>query len=253
MFKTQRHEKLIELLSKKKVMSVADLSKILNASVMTIRRDLDQLEKDNVVKRVHGGALLAKADYKQPSFDERYTQYCDEKKRIGEETAKRIRENEIIFFDAGTTTLAVAEYIPKDIKFTAITTGLLTAVALSGLPNVSVVNIGGSVHQSSYSCVNSLAVDTIRRFHADKAFISTKAFVYPLGTYEAQLSLIEVKKAMVDSSEYVILLADHSKFSGKSLCQSVDFGDIDEIITDTGLPDGIKNEILSSGKKIMLV
>jgi len=234
-------------------MSVAELSERLNTSMMTIRRDLEDLEKEGIVKKVHGGAVLLKHDKEQPTFQERIIEYSSEKQRIGREAAKLVTQDSIIFFDSGTTPLAVIDNISDELEFTAITSGLMTAVALCNKPKVNVVSIGGEVHCSSYTSVNHLAVEMINRFHADIAFISTKAFSVPGGTYEPLLPLIEVKKAIVEVSKKVVLVADHSKFDNKSLCLSIPMQDIDLIITDDKTPGHIVTEIKNLGKEIIVV
>lgn len=252
MLKTQRQKKLLDMLESNEMMSIADLSEKLNTSLMTVRRDLEYLEQKGIVKRVHGGALLVKKDTNQPSFQERLEEFSAEKLRIGKAAAELIKDGSIVFFDAGTTPLAVVEYIPHKIEFTAITTGLMTAIALCNKPNVNVISIGGNIHHTSYSSTNYIAIELIKKFNADMAFISTKAFCLPHGAYEAQLPLIEVKKAIVSVSNKVILLADHSKFENKSLCLSVPIDDIDMIITDNGVSKEIINEIKKMGKEIVL-
>lgn len=256
MLKTQRQEELIKMLEREEIMRISDLSLQLGSSMMTIRRDLDHLEIQGLVKRIHGGVILAQKinnDSLQPSFHQRVEEYKYEKQRIGKEAVERIKPGDIVFFDAGTTTLSMVDYIPDNLEFTAITTGLLTAVALIKKNNVNIVAIGGNIHKSSYSAVNHMAVDMINKFHANIAFISTKAFSMPWGTFEAQINLIEVKKAMVKSSEQVILLADHSKFNSKSLSQSVSLADIDEIITDTETEPNIINSLKEASIKITIV
>lgn len=246
MVKNERQEKLLRLLSKENSMKVSELSEKLNSSMMTIRRDLDLLEQNGIVKRFHGGVVMAKTDINQPSFYERIEEFGEEKKAIGMEAVKHIKPGDIVFFDAGTTPLAMVEYIPDDLEFTAITTGLLTAVALCGKPKVNVVSIGGNIHASSFSSISYVAVDFIRKLHADTAFISTKSISLPEGTYEAQLPLIEVKEAIVEVSDQIILVADNSKFENKSMCRAIPMDKIDLVITDSK----IKQEYIDQLKQL---
>lgn len=252
MLKTQRHKCILEILEKNEVMSVADLSEELNSSMMTIRRDLDYLEQKGIIRKIHGGAILIKNDTNQPTFRERIDEFSDEKISIGIEAAKLVKKGSIVFFDAGTTPLAVVEHIPDDIEFTAITTGLMTALALCNKPNISVINIGGNIHCTSYSSVNHISVDMIKNFNADIAFISTKAFSLPQGTFESYLPLIEIKKAMVSVARKTVLLADHSKFENKSLCLSIPVSNIHMIITDNKTSKNIVSEILKMGKEVVV-
>lgn len=253
MHKEQRHREMIDLLSMNNIMSVTELSEKLNASKMTIRRDLEQLEKKGIIKKVHGGALYIKNDNSQPSFYERIDEASEEKKKIGKAAAELIEDGDIVFFDAGTTSLSVAYHISDHIEFTAITTGLMTAIALCDKPKVNIINIGGSIHISSMSSINHMAIENICKFNANKAFISTKAVTLPEGTYEAQMPLIEIKKAIVQQSEKVILLADHSKFETKSLCKAIPLDSIDMIVTDSKIPEVLINDIKGNNIELIIV
>lgn len=253
MLKTQRQNDILKLLEEADILSVSDLSEKLNSSMMTIRRDLEDLESKGIIKKVHGGALLLKKNNLQPSFYERITEYSEEKERIGKAAAGMIKEGDIVFFDGGTTSLAVADNVSSELKFTAITNNAMTVSKLCSKSHVNVIAIGGEVHHSSFSAVNNIAIELINRFNADIAFISTKAFSYPEGLFEAELPLIEVKKAMVNKAKQVILLVDHSKFETKSLCKSVPLNCIDTIVTDKKSPADILENLKKDGKNIVLV
>jgi DeoR/GlpR family transcriptional regulator of sugar metabolism len=253
MFKEERQKNLVDLLTSSQAMSVYDLSKELNSSMMTIRRDLEDLELKGVIKKLHGGAVLVKEDMIQPPFEERINESGIEKQAIGKAACGLIRNGDIVFFDAGTTTLAAAQSVPDDLEFTAITTGLMTAIVLCGKPRVNVIHIGGCIHHTSYSSTNQMSVEMIRRFNANMAFISTKAVSFPEGTFESLLELIEVKQAMVSVSEKVILLADHNKFVTKSLCLAIPMDKIHLLITDSQTSEEVLGKIRETGVHIMKV
>ena len=248
MARSDRHEKLIKILEATAAASVSDLSNKLNVSTMTIRRDLDKLNEQGVLKKIHGGAVFLKndtdeSDVLQPSFQKRIDEFGYYKNMIGREAIKYINNGDVVFFDAGTTTLAMIPHIPPDIEFTAITPAMITAVSLCNNKNVNVITVGGNIHHSSYSSVNYMAIEMINKFNADTAFISTKAFISPIGTFEAALPLLEVKRAIVQNSTKTILLADHSKFGEKSLCEAISISDIDMIITDNMVSSEILSEL----------
>lgn len=252
LYKAIRQEKIIEAIEKNNTLSVNELALIFNTSVMTIRRDLNELMEQGVVKRIHGGAVLLQKDISQPAFYERNQENRNYKNKIAEVAIKLIKTDSIVFFDAGTTTYAIAEQIPEDYKFSAITNGILTAVALCKKPNVNVISIGGDLHKSSYSTIDNMAVDNIKRLRADVAFISTKAIKLPYGTYESKFSLIDVKKAIVSVSDQIILVADASKFEVHSLSLAIQLKDIHTIITDDRIKPNIHQELIKSGKKIII-
>lgn len=252
MIKNQRQQKLLELMQSNEIMTVSDLMDKMSTSRMTICRDIDDLEKTGVVKKIHGGAVLIKRDSSQPTFQERITEFCEEKVKIGKEAAKLIKPGASAFFDAGTTPLAIIEHIPDNLEFTAITTGLMTAVALCKKINVNVIIIGGNIHKTSYSTINYFSVDMIKKFKADIAFISTKAFSFPEGTFEAQMPLIEIERAIVSVSKNVVLVADHSKFETESLCLSIPLNSINTIVTDKLTSPAIIDELTKKGIEVII-
>jgi DeoR family fructose operon transcriptional repressor len=252
MIKEERQKLLIELLGKNDIMTVTELAVILDTSMMTIRRDLEYLENKGVIKKVHGGAFLARDEYSQPSFQKRIDEFGQEKDLIGKAASRMVKDGSIVFFDAGTTTLAVVGHIPANVQFTGITTGLMTALALCSKEKAEVVSVGGYVHHTSYSSMSHIAVSLIKNFNADIAFVSTKALVYPQGAYEALLPLIEIKQAMISVSKKVVLLADHSKFESRSLSLSIPLTDIDTIITDQLTSREILDKLEAEGKEIII-
>jgi DeoR/GlpR family transcriptional regulator of sugar metabolism len=253
LLKTQRQKEIVDLMEDKKVMTISEMAQVLNVSMMTIRRDLEELEESGVIKKVHGGAVLFRKEKLQPSFFERVEENNNEKGRIGRKAASMIHSGNIVFFDSSTTNLSVIDFIADDLEFTAITNGLMTAQKLCSKQNINVIFVGGEIHHSSFTAINNTAIDLIKKFNTDIALISTKAFLYPEGIFEAELPLIDVKRAIVEMTKKVILLADHSKFESKSLSLSVKYEKIDVIITDSNAPKEILNMISKDGKELFIV
>ena len=253
MIKNIRHTKIMELLEQQETISVAELSKILDCSMMTVRRDLEYLSQLPLVKKIHGGVTIPEEDKGQPSFTRRIIEHPDEKDRIAIEACSRIHSGDTVFFDAGTSPLFVVKNLPRDIAFTAITNSLMTAIELCKYPNVSLIMIGGEIHHSSHSAVNNMAIEASRKFHTDTAIISTKSISVPDGLYETNLSLIEIKRTLVQNAANVILVADYSKFSNRAMCFSVPLQDVHEIITDRRTPAELIEEIKKSGVRVTVV
>jgi DeoR/GlpR family transcriptional regulator of sugar metabolism len=253
MLKDVRLKSIIELLGTVGAISISELADRMDASMMTIRRDLDILEKEGVVRKMHGGAVLVSSDAVQPTYHERVAELQTEKNRIGKAAAAMIKPGSIALFDAGTTPLAVVGHIPADLEFTAITTGLMTATELCGKTSANVICIGGNIHPTSYSAVNYFAIDMLSHFHADIAFISTKSVSLPEGLFETQLPLIEIKRKLVSVSDKVVLLADSRKFSTKALCMSIPMEDIDVVITDDKVSSEVVEQMKGLGKEMVVV
>lgn len=243
MGKTSRQQEILKFLKKENFMKVTDLAKYFKTTEVTIRRDLDELEKRNLISRIHGGAILVKTEHSLPSFTDRIQRENIEKNMIAKKAASMIEPDSIICMDGSTSALAIAQYIPHDFHFTLITTGIATALEYCKFPNIDIIQVGGIVHHSSYTSRSVLAQDFISQFNADIVFFSTRAVSPIHGTYESSMDLVEEKRSVVSISNKVVLLADHSKFETMSLCLAVKMSEIDIIMTDSMIDNEIAEQI----------
>lgn len=128
----------------------------------------------------------------------------------------------------------------------------MTAVVLSGKPNVNLIMVGGHVHSGSLSSTSIIALEQIKNFNADIAFFSTKGLCVEEGTFEVLLPLIEVKKSMQAVSKKTVLLVDHCKFEKKSLLLSIPIDNINTIVTDNKTPEEIIARIRKKNIEIII-
>jgi len=248
-----RQRSIVNLLSEQEIVSIADLSEELNCSNMTIRRDLAYFEKIGFVRRIHGGAVIAKTEAKLPSYSDRLNRCHAEKELIGKAAAQFIQPEHIICLDGGTSTQMLVPHLPEDAHFVAISTGIITSSMLCNYRNVDIIQVGGMVHHASFTVCNSMASAFIRQFNADLTFISARAIDLDQGTFESNMDLVNEKRALVSIAKKVVLLADHSKFVGTSLVKSVAIEDIDVIITDDKTPQSIVQSLIDKGIEVVVV
>jgi DeoR family fructose operon transcriptional repressor len=253
MHKMGRQKEILELLSQCERIEVAELSSKFDCSMMTIRRDLEELQAEGIVRKVHGGVIYLRGNSAQPSFYDRIKECKEEKALIGRAAAELIKNGDIVFLDGSTTCLAAAENIPHSLSFTAITNGLMTAVRLSSKSNTDVIVIGGAVDSPTLCSANFLAIRQIEMFQADLFLLSTNSISYPEGIYEKNLSLIELKKSFAARAKKTVLLADYRKFERKSLSLSLELKDIAVVITDKRAPAGILAELRGRGMEVIVV
>ncbi len=251
--KAVRQKKLIKLLNTAEMMTIRELAERLSVSKMTIRRDLEEMEQQRVIRRLHGGAvLLSQPDAPDP-YDALLSVQREAKQRIGKAAAAMVQRGSIVCFDAGTTPLAAAQNIVSSQKFTAITLGLVTAQTLCRNEQVDVVHIGGEIHHPTYSSCGSMACELLTKLQADMAFISAKAVDVSAGTYERLGPLSEPRKALVSIAKKIVLLADHTKFEARSLCLSIPISEIHCVVTDTDTNPQHIEQLRSMGKQVLVV
>ena len=237
MFKTQRHNEIIEILTEERFVSVPSLSKRLYVSMPTIRRDLTFLEDCGYIKRSHGGAILAEQNTNVP-LPFRQGKKSNEKIKMCKLASTLIKDGSIIFTDASSTVLHIADKLEEYENITVVTNGLKFADRISG-GNTNVFATGGKILKTSLSFSGTRAVDFISDFSADIMFFSSSALTKggAITDYSEEETLI--RKKMMSNSATKVFMCDSSKFYLNSAFNLCSLSDVDYIITDVPLPDDI--------------
>lgn len=235
MIKNKRQEQIIEILKHENFASVGALAERLFASQPTVRRDLEYLEKEGLVRRNHGGAMLAGEKINIP-LSYRQKKHYHEKMRIAALAATLIEKDSLIFTDASTTVLCLAESIAATEGVTVVTNGLPMSQSFikSG---VNVFATGGRLNESAMALVGNIAERTVALFNADIMFFSTSSFdeMGQISDYsELETSL---RVAMLQRSRKRVYMFDSSKYSSRSAFCVCYAKDIDHIVTDVCLSD----------------
>jgi DeoR family deoxyribose operon repressor len=244
----KRLKNIITLLLQKETMAVTEIAKILNVSGMTIRRDLQDLENDGLVKRTHGGATIKNP---QPPFNDLYRvseqteKNVPEKSKIGMKAASFVKPNETIFFDSGTTTPFIVKFLDKNLPLTALCYTFQTAAEFYYRENTNLILSGGYFNRDSNVFHSREGCNLIKNNRADKAFISAAGIDESLGLTTYFYFEADIKKAMIASAKQIILVADSSKFGKISISYFASLSDVQTIITDDGLSDNYR-EILNN-------
>ena len=208
LFPIERRERILESLSHNGKVIAADLASSLRVSVDTIRRDLKQLVVEGLARRVHGGALSA-AQFPRP-VAARSASTSLVKRELGQKAGKLIQAGNVVIFDGGSTNLEVARSIAPEIPFTAVTPSLPVATALSELPLVEVIVLGGKVLGRELVTTGARAVKEIKDFRADLCYLGVCALHREVGISTFSVEELELKQALVRCSGAVaaILMAD---------------------------------------------
>jgi DeoR/GlpR family transcriptional regulator of sugar metabolism len=233
------------------IVTVAELSQFLAVSDMTIRRDLAYLERQAVLRRVHGGAIAYQPVNGEKSFTYRSTRADPQKKIIGWLAAHLVNDGDRIILDAGTTTLQVANNLLCKNRLTIITNNIPIAKELSLCTNIVIVLLGGIVKHNEMCTVGNMVKQSLSLLSADKYFLSATSFSIRMGAMETDMAETEVKQAMLRSAGETILVADSSKFNVTSLIQVAPLMQIHKIVTDDRLPAEAIREIETQGVEVV--
>ncbi len=248
-----RREKIMKLLAENGKVYVHELSALFKVSEVTIRNDLDQLEKKNHLIRARGGALKMEG---QVSLDfnlsEKHQLHYPEKARIGKKAAALIANSETIILDSGTTTAEIARNLTGCDGISVITNAINIVNILVQNPNINVIIPGGYLRQNSLSLVGPFASKSLKSLYVDKAFIGVDGFDPKLGAFTPNIEEAYLNEIMIDIAKEVILVADSSKFNRKSLAHICPTSKIDVIITDEGLAEADRKLLEDSGIRVLI-
>ena len=237
MFKTQRHNEILEILREERFVSVPSLSKRLYVSLPTIRRDLTYLEQEGYIKRSHGGAILAEQNTNVP-LSYRRGKKSNEKIKMCKLASSLIKNGSLIFTDASSTVLHIADTLDSFENITVVTNGLKFADKLGG-SNITVFATGGKILKTSLAFSGARAVEFVSDFSADILFFSSSALTYGGTITDYSEEETQLRKKMLRNSAVKVFMCDSTKFylnSAFNLCSLID---VDYIITDVSLPDDI--------------
>lgn len=234
MIPAERHRSILELLTDQEVISINELKQLLQVSHMTIRRDISKLENDGRVLSVTGGVQLSEALKNEQSHEDKALQNPSEKENISLQASELIKENKIIYLDAGTTTLEIAKRIVVHQDLTIITNDFVIANYLISNSECEVYHTGGKIDRANKSSIGLKAAQTIREFNIDLAFISTSSW-NQRGISTPMEEKVVVKKAICDVAKICCLVSDSSKYGKIAPFHAVDIERFDFIITDDRL------------------
>ncbi|MBO5060045.1 MAG: DeoR/GlpR transcriptional regulator [Clostridia bacterium] len=238
MLAVERRNKIEELIQKNKSVLVPELAKQFDVTTETIRGDLEKLEKQGVLVRTYGGAMLVEGSESDIPVSDREVINYEGKGRIGKRAAKIIKDGETVFLDASTSCLHIARNIKEKKSLTVITNSERIINELSSCENIRVMSTGGLLSQRNMSYVGRIVEKTIREnYFANKVFFSCRGATLARGLTESNEAEAEIKKAMIDCSESVIFLCDHTKIGKIGVPVISDFSRIDTLITDTKMTD----------------
>lgn len=234
MLKKERHEEILNIVKEKRVVKLKELASYFNISLVTIRRDVEELEKEGFIKKIYGGIMYNEDVVKyEKNHAKRASQNLDLKRKIALLAKDLVYPGETLFLDASTTVLEFAKNIAGKEDINIITNGIYTALSFTQNTSVTVNLLGGILKLSSFSLIGPSSEESIDKFFADKTFISARALsLDERGVYEVDIYEAEIKKKMIKNANQVILLIDSTKWNKKSLVKSADIDDIDIIITD---------------------
>ena len=235
-----RHARILEMLGREPIVEVTKLADALGVSAVTIRSDLDALDRRRLLRRIRGGAMAVRpARFERPQGLPGHD-FEPEKRRIGALAARMVRPGETVILDAGTTALAMALALPEDLRdVLVVTSSLDVALALHRHPGVSVMVTGGRLKEGgrnarSPSLVSPFGTLLLGQVNADCAYLGCTGIDAERGFTNAHFDEVEIKRAMITASRRVVMLGDSGKIGHVAGARIAGCAEASALVTDDG-------------------
>jgi len=251
MIAIQRKEKILDLIREDGAAKVNALARLFKVTEVTIRQDLEKLEKEGLIVRGHGGAYLKNISAQVQTFSLSHQENLDKKALIALKCLEFIEPGDTIILDSGSTTTEVAKKLKGMKKLTVITNALNIALMLGAEQGIEVVVTGGEFKPPTLSLTGQKAADFFKGLHVQKLFLATAGISLKAGLTYPSISDLIVKKAMIEAAETTYLVADSSKIGRSSFASLGALSLIDYIITDSAVEE--KNKQLFKDNDIELI
>jgi DeoR/GlpR family transcriptional regulator of sugar metabolism len=253
----QRQSRLRELLAQRRILPLEALSRELDVSQSTVRRDVEALELQGLVQRTHGGVIWTgdrivpgMAPTRAYAFNQRMEVQQDVKRRIARAAAALVPTGQTILLDGGTTTFHLAEEL-RGLSVQIVTNSLPIANLFMDDDNVELIITGGLMYPRYGVMLGPAAENFLSTIHASRMFFSS-AGIFEGTLYNQNLLLVTAEKRMMDQSQQVVLLADSEKFGQQALAMLCNLSEVDVVVSDSGLSADHRKAVADAGCELII-
>jgi DeoR family fructose operon transcriptional repressor len=253
MYAEERHQAIAELVATRGRVAVTELASHFDVTTETVRRDLSQLERLKLLRRVHGGAVsMRSVTMLEAQLSDRDQAQAAEKERIGRAAAALLPEGGCtLLIDAGSTTSRLAGQLPSNEQWTVITHAVPIAAMLAPLPHVELHLLPGRVRTATQAAVGHATVEAIRHFRADLAFVGTNGISVRHGLSTPDAEEAATKRAIIESASRVVVLSDATKVGQERTVSFADLEDLDVLVTDDSIEAADKKSFEAAGVEVV--
>ncbi len=247
----ERHRRILELLRERRVVRVSVLSEMLGVSEVTIRRDLEALERRGMLERTHGGAVATQWLRSEPAYVEAIFSNPEEKRSIGEAAAAIVEPGDALYLNGGTTTLQVFRHLrAPGLKVVTNHIGIALEAADR---DAELLLLGGHFRAPSNSVVGPFATEALRRTHATKAFIGVEGISVGSGLSTPVAAEAEIARVMIEQTRgRVFVVADHSKIGTVADFVIAPLEEVDGLIVDAGCAEAYRQRLTEAGVEVIV-
>jgi DeoR/GlpR family transcriptional regulator of sugar metabolism len=247
----ERHRRIQELLRERWVVRVSVLSESMGVSEVTIRRDLEALERRGLLERTHGGAVATHWMRSEPGYLEAISSNTDEKRAIGRAAAAMVEPGDALYLNGGTTTLEVFRHLQA--SGVKVVTNHVGIALEASERDVELLLLGGHYRAPSNSVVGPFATDALRRTHATKAFIGVEGIGIASGLTTPVAAEAEIAHLMIEQTHgIVIVVADRSKIGTVADFVIAPLDRVDVLVVDAGASSELQDQLAEAGVEVVV-
>lgn len=249
MLKEERHDFILNEVKVRNRVLLTDIATKLGISEDTVRRDLKYLDEQGKIKKVHGGAISN--SFHLYSYKEQEIYAHESKSVIAHKSHSLLKDSQVILISGGTTNLEFARLFPKHLKATIFTPSLQVAMQFLEHPNVQTIFIGGRLNHEAQIALGAETIQTITQIRADLCFLGTGHLDLTHGLSEFDWEVVQLKKAMIQSTKKVVSLTISEKINSSQVYKVCDITAIHTLITELNPADPFLQPIKKVGLEIL--
>lgn len=248
-----RRQEILQHIQRFQKGEVSHFVKKYKVSEVTIRSDLNYLERKGCVTRCYGGAMInSQFAFEQPLNDKKQLN-SDIKDKIGAYAASLVEDGDNIILDSGSTTENIAHHLNSKHQLVVMTNGINIAYHLANQPNISVMLTGGTMRKNSYSLYGHSGETLMTEYCFQKLFLGVDGFDISVGITTSHQGEADINRKMIEASQMVIAVTDSSKFDLQSFCLIARPNQLDMLITDSGISPSYIEQLTRIGVEVRIV
>lgn len=248
-----RHSEIMEILKQNGSVSVSDLAERMGVSLVTIRKDLSQMEEQKLLYRSHGSAILIDPYINDRHINEKEKLFSSEKNAIGREAVKLLTPKDSIIIASGTTLSFFASAIAVTEPLMVVTSSVHVSSRLAANKNIEVIQLGGFVRNTSISVVGNFAERMMENFSCSKLFLGVDGIDLEYGLTTTSVPEASLNRCMIAAAQKTIVLCDSSKFGRRGFGRICRLDEIDQIITDSKVSPKTVEQLRELGIEVVVV
>lgn len=250
-FAEERKRMTVEHLKKNQRVTVNELSELFKVSEATIRTDFREMEKDGLIKRTHGGAMLSGNSAYEKEPIQKVVEHIDEKNVIASKAVQIIDDGDTILLDTGSTTAEIAKLLGNKKRLKVVTNDIDIIKILDDFENCSIIMIGGTIRRRYNCTVGLLGDDILSRITVDKVFVAVNGISVEKGLSTPDANQADMKRKMIAAGNEIFAVCDNSKLCHNAFISFAKIEDIDALITDDKVDEATVKQFQEVGIEVI--